>query len=177
MKKSDSPKSVTAKKYYLCSRCMKKVLQSKICVIDDKPVCVTCIYGKTTPCKIYPIGIVRNGLKRAAAGFGTVGKEGVSCIKLLDSQRSFLYRIEGEKYITIVYYLHKIDRVRSVFNRGLDGKRVGVFASRTPYRLSRIAIQDVRLTKVDGTKLYVEGLDAINGSPVLDIKMKWCSKT
>ncbi|MEA3475105.1 MAG: TrmO family methyltransferase, partial [Candidatus Cloacimonadota bacterium] len=51
-------------------------------------------------------------------------------------------------------------------------KRVGVFASRTPHRLSKIAIQDVRLIKIEGTTLYVEGLDAIDGSPVLDIKMK-----
>jgi len=49
---------------------------------------------------------------------------------------------------------------------------VGVFASRTPNRLSKIAIQDVTLVKIEGTTLYVEGLDAINGSPVLDIKLK-----
>ncbi|MBW2597596.1 MAG: SAM-dependent methyltransferase, partial [Deltaproteobacteria bacterium] len=58
------------------------------------------------------------------------------------------------------------------FKRGLDGKEVGVFASRTPDRLSRIGIQDVRLVKVEGTTLVVKGLDAINGTPVLDIKLK-----
>jgi tRNA (Thr-GGU) A37 N-methylase len=65
--------------------------------------------------------------------------------------------------------------VKSTFKRGLDGKEVGVFASRTPYRLSRIGIQDVKLVKVEGTTLYVEGLDAINGSPVLDIKLRLSS--
>ena len=72
-----------------------------------------------------------------------------------------------------MYYLHQAKPVRSVFRRGLDGKEVGVFASRTPDRLSRIAIQEVALVKIEGTTLYVEGLDAIHGSPVLDIKLGW----
>ena len=58
-----------------------------------------------------------------------------------------------------------------MFKRGLDGKEVGVFASRTPDRLSGIAVQNVRLVKIEGTTLYVENLDAIDGSPVLDIKL------
>jgi tRNA (adenine37-N6)-methyltransferase len=67
--------------------------------------------------------------------------------------------------------VHNARPVRSRFKRGLDGKTVGVFASRTPGRLSPIGIQDVRLLKVEGTTLIVEGLDAIDGTPVLDIKM------
>ena len=77
--------------------------------------------------------------------------------------------------LTVVYYLHRTRPVRSVFPRGWDGKEVGVFASRTPDRLSCIAVQDVRLLKIEGTTLFVEGLDAIDGSPVLDIKMCWHS--
>ena len=76
----------------------------------------------------------------------------------------------------MVYYLHESENVRSVFNRGLDGKKVGVFASRTPYRLSRIAVQDVELVGIEDTVLLVKGLDAIDGSPVLDIKMKWSAE-
>lgn len=166
----------TENKFSKCSRCLKETVGDELYFIDDKPVCLRCIYGKHKPFKIYPIGIVSNRLKLAKRSFGNIGKKGLSCIKLLDSQKDFLYKIEDEACITVVYYLHKSDRVKSVFDRGLDGKRVGIFASRTPYRLSRIAIQDVGLVKVEGTKLYVEGLDAINGSPVLDIKMKWHSK-
>jgi tRNA (Thr-GGU) A37 N-methylase len=70
-----------------------------------------------------------------------------------------------------VRYLHEARAVRSRFRRGLDGKEVGVFASRTPDRPSRIGIQDVGLVAVEGTTLLVEGLDAVNGTPVLDIKM------
>ena len=84
-----------------------------------------------------------------------------------------MYKLEEEKIITVVYYLHEAISTKSVFNRGLDGKKVGVFASRTPYRLSKIGIQDVKLLKIEDTTLYIKGLDAVNGTPVLDIKMKW----
>jgi tRNA (Thr-GGU) A37 N-methylase len=96
-----------------------------------------------------------------------------SQIQLIPSQRPFMYKVEEERFLTIVYYLHQSQTVRSVFHRGLDGKKVGVFASRTPDRLSRIGIQDVRLIRVEDTNLYVKGLDAIDGSPVLDVKLSW----
>jgi tRNA (Thr-GGU) A37 N-methylase len=161
------------KKYHRCSRCYRKAGQDKICIIDGKPVCLICLYGETKPFKIYPIGMVRNDLTRAKKGFGTIGKKEISRIELFESQKPFLYKLEEEKIITIVYYLHEAISTKSVFNRGLDGKKVGVFASRTPYRLSKIGIQDVKLLKIEGATLYVEGLDAIDKTPVLDIKMRW----
>jgi hypothetical protein len=78
--------------------------------------------------------------------------------------------ISPVKIYPIGFVSNKQERDNSDF--GLDGKEVGVFASRTPDRLSRIGIQDVRLVKVEGTTLVVKGLDAINGTPVLDIKLK-----
>ncbi len=84
-----------------------------------------------------------------------------------------MHRLEEEERLTIVYHLHKPRPVRSRFKRGLDGKEVGVFASRTPDRLSPVGIQDVRLVSIQGTTLIVEGLDAIDGTPVLDVKMCW----
>ena len=140
-------------------------------MIDEKPVCFHCIYGDTKPFEIYPIGNVKtelppNEIKDISAGRGKISR-----IDLLPSQKRFLYRLEDEPYILVVYYLHKVNSLSTLFHRRLDGKKVGVFASRTQNRLSRIAIQDVKLLKVDSATLYVEGLDAIDGSPVLDIKL------
>ena len=165
------------KKLKICSKCHKERAMDELFSIDGKLICVCCIYAETEPFVIYPIGVVKNKLKLNGTNFGSTGQGGLSCIELLDSQKPFLYKIEEEQHITVVYYLHKSSKVKSVFNRGLDGKKVGVFASRTPHRLSKIAIQDVRLVEVDGVRIYVEGLDAIDGSPVLDIKMKWHAKT
>ena len=46
----------------------------------------------------------------------------------------------------------------------------GLFASRTPRRPNGIGLTIVELLKVEGNVLHVKGLDAINGTPVLDIK-------
>ncbi len=51
-----------------------------------------------------------------------------------------------------------------------SGEVRGVFASRAPARPNRIGITTVRLVSRDGLRLYVTGLDAVNGTPVLDIK-------
>ena len=82
-----------------------------------------------------------------------------------------MYKLEEEEYLTIVYYFHKTEPRSSVVRRKPDSKEVGYFASRAPNRLSRIAITDVKLIRVEGTTLHVSGLDALDGSPVLDIKV------
>ena len=156
-----------------CSECGKIVTLDKSCKVDSNIICFTCMYGQTRPYEIFPIGKVNNELRRSKKDFGVIGPKGISCIDLIPSQKKFMHRLEEESQLTIIYYLHKTESVKSVFKRGLDGKEVGVFASRTPNRLSRIGIQDVTLVSVEGTRLLVKGLDAVDGTPVLDIKIKW----
>ncbi len=154
-----------------CSQCGKE--NETMLTVDGNEICISCMYGSVEPIKIYPIGFVVNKQQRAVRGFGLNKSDKISKIELLESQKPFMFKLEDEKIVTIIYYLHKSGPVKSVFHRGFDGKKTGVFASRTPNRLSRLAIQDVKLVKIEGTTLYVEQLDAINGSPVLDIKMSW----
>lgn len=54
-------------------------------------------------------------------------------------------------------------------------KRVGVFATRSPFRPNPIGLSSVRLEKIEydeknGTVLYVSGADMVNGTPIYDIK-------
>ena len=157
----------------ICSECGKRVEDSHLITIDERPICMTCLYKGAEPLEIYPIGVVRGELQGEEKGLVDLnGAKEISCIDLLPSQRRFMHRLEDEEFLTIVYYLHKVKSVRSVFNRRFDRKEVGVFASRTPHRASKIAIQDVRLLGIRGTTLYVSGLDALDGSPVIDIKLK-----
>ena len=48
--------------------------------------------------------------------------------------------------------------------------KVGIFAQRGKNRPNQIGLTLCKILKVDGTALYLEGLDAVDGSPVLDIK-------
>ena len=49
-------------------------------------------------------------------------------------------------------------------------KRVGVFASRSPFRPNPIGLSCVRLDRVEGSELVVSGCDLLDGTPILDIK-------
>ncbi|XP_041464143.1 tRNA (adenine(37)-N6)-methyltransferase-like [Lytechinus variegatus] len=52
----------------------------------------------------------------------------------------------------------------------LNGRKVGVFASRSPHRPNPIGLTLARLDKVEGNTLYLSGVDMIDRTPVLDIK-------
>ena len=111
---------------------------------------------------IYPIGKVSQ-----------INDDGISRTDLFPYQQRFMYKLEEEKRITIVYYLHQVNSMNTIFKRGKDshGKELGIFASRSPHRPSRIAVSDVELVRISNLSIYVKGLDARQDSPVLDIKM------
>ena len=159
------------------TKCKKEKILDELDKYDDKFICYSCLYQKNKPFKIFPIGFVENQLEKGE-GFGLKGsKNNVSKIRLFESQRPFLYKLEEDERITVLYYFHKQHKIRSTFSRGIDGKKVGIFASRTPNRLSRIGMTSVELVKIEDTTLFVKNLDAINGTPILDIKLgsktKW----
>jgi len=52
----------------------------------------------------------------------------------------------------------------------LDGKRVGVFACRTPHRPNPIGLTLAKLTSIHRNTLCVSGIDLVDGTPILDIK-------
>ena len=86
-----------------------------------------------------------------------------------------LYGIEENSHIVVIYYLHKarFDPAKDLVRRPMDREDLperGVFALRTNYRPTHIALTTVELLKVEGNVLTVRGLDALDGSPVLDIK-------
>lgn len=49
-------------------------------------------------------------------------------------------------------------------------EKIGVFASRSTHRPNGIGMSVVKLEKIEGTCLYVSGVDLLNGTPILDIK-------
>ncbi len=75
-------------------------------------------------------------------------------------------------YIHILFYLDRIDdQVKlKAHPPSLAGKEVGLFASRSPYRPNHIALSTVRLLKIEHNILFISSIDALNNSPVLDIK-------
>lgn len=143
-------------------------------LVDGKPVCLKCLYGNAEPLTFWPIGSVVNDKRRIKGDFGATGGN-VSEIHLYPGMARFMKGLADETHLSILWYLHQGRPVKTVFPRGWDKKSVGPFASRTPDRLTPIAVTDVELLQVKGTILVVRGFDAVNGTLVLDIKVGMAS--
>lgn len=83
-----------------------------------------------------------------------------------------LLGLEPGSDILVLAYFHQADRdVLQVHPRGNpDNPLRGVFATRSPARPNPIAVTSARIERIDGNVLHVVGLDALDGTPVLDIK-------
>jgi tRNA-Thr(GGU) m(6)t(6)A37 methyltransferase TsaA len=76
-------------------------------------------------------------------------------------------------HLEVVFHFHREDRVRrgAAHPRGNPAwPAVGVLAGHSPVRPNHLGVSRCRLLAVAGLELTVQGLDAIDGSPVLDIK-------
>jgi tRNA-Thr(GGU) m(6)t(6)A37 methyltransferase TsaA len=74
--------------------------------------------------------------------------------------------------LVLVTWLDRADRgTLTVRPRG-DRTRslTGVFATRSPHRPNPIGLHDVHVLEVDGTRVHVRELEALDGTPILDIK-------
>jgi len=94
----------------------------------------------------------------------------VSKIVLKEEFKDGLYRIGDFEKLYVLFYFSKSKGYKLIHRRRYDGEISGVFASRSPYRPNGIGLTVVKLLGVDNNVLHVKGLDAINGTPVLDIK-------
>ncbi len=78
-------------------------------------------------------------------------------------------------HVEVVFYFHQVEdaelitKARRPRNRA-DWPEVGIFAQRARMRPSRVGSTVCRLVSVSGTAVTVEDLDAIDGTPVIDIK-------
>lgn len=80
-----------------------------------------------------------------------------------------LYRIERNDYVTVLFHIHEASDYTLKGPRRY-GEARGTFACRSPHRPNPIGMTTVELLERTGRELRVRGLDAIDGTPVLDIK-------
>ena len=69
-----------------------------------------------------------------------------------------------------LYWLHESRRDLALQSPRSDGIARGVFSLRTPVRPNPIGTQIVDLLKVEGSVLFVRGLDCLDGTPLIDLK-------
>ncbi|MBN1107484.1 MAG: SAM-dependent methyltransferase [Bacteroidales bacterium] len=115
------------------------------------------------------IGYIRNGWDEAEPGSAELIKKEISEVEILDNYTDGLYKIENFPDLNIFFYFHRSDGYE-LQTTARSGDFRGVFSTCSPRRPSLIGMTSVRLVERKGNILRVTGLDAINGTPVLDIK-------
>ena len=100
----------------------------------------------------------------------------VSTIRIKEEYCPGLLGTEGHSHLFILYWMHLRDdaghrgTLRVTPPRHEGAPLTGVFACRSPSRPNPIGLTVVELKRVEGCLLEVSGLDALKGSPVVDIK-------
>jgi tRNA-Thr(GGU) m(6)t(6)A37 methyltransferase TsaA len=137
---------------------------------------------------IRPVGVVRNDIKEPSlvAHSGDLNRqnadrrpsrpdENVSEIVIYPDFAGILDGIEDFSHLLVLYWAHRVTpEGRSLTRVHPMGRKdlplVGVFSTCSPARPNPVLVIAVRLLERDGYTLQVQGLDAVDGSPVVDIK-------
>lgn len=99
---------------------------------------------------------------------GAKGVEGV--IELNPDLQEGLIDLDGFSHLTLIYYLHEVKGCELMVKPFMDDRKHGIFATRSPKRPNAIGLSTVKLIKVEENRIYFEGADMLNGTPLLDIK-------
>lgn len=121
--------------------------------------------------QLEPIGFVRNSVDEAHRD--THWEEIESEIVIDERWRGALDGIAQFSHLWIIFFIDRVDAPADLKIRPMkrdDMPLVGIFATRSPQRPNPIGIRAVELLEVRENVLRVCGLDALNGSPVLDLK-------
>ena len=121
---------------------------------------------------IEPIGVVKSPVEEP---IDENWRQGIAEIHLHESLAPGLTGLDRFSHLVVVFFMHQYsftpatDLVRRPQERA-DMPVVGIFAQRAKHRPNPIGITAVELIEVCEPVLVVKGLDAIDGTPVLDIK-------
>ena len=119
-----------------------------------------------------PIGVIRSPFSepkgmpiQAAYASGALGH-----IEMLPQYEVGLKDLEGVSHVFLLYDFHHSNGYSLTVEPFLDRSPRGVFATPAPKRPNSIGLSVVRLQRIEGYTLYIEDVDVLDGTPLLDIK-------
>ena len=81
-----------------------------------------------------------------------------------------LKSLEGFSHIYLLYHLHKSAPAKLRVKPFLDNESHGIFATRAPRRPNPIGLSVVKIINIKENFVFVDNIDVLNGTPLLDIK-------
>ena len=119
---------------------------------------------------VEPIGYVENNINSPIdQGWSNVESSIVFRKDLMPA----LSGLNEFSHVVIIFWMHQAKPTAVLVRRPQNRKdmpEIGILSQRSKHRPNPIGITSVRLVKMNGCRIVVRGLDAINGTPVLDIK-------
>ena len=116
--------------------------------------------------EISPIGYVRKS-------------EEQPYIKILPEFHHGLFRLEMVSHIFVLWWIHENDNpdarqaritIPRVRNTEIPPEKMGTFATRSPRRPNPIGMTLAKIIKITNSHIYIDFMDALDGTPVIDIK-------
>jgi len=119
-----------------------------------------------------PVGIVLSPYKNATdvpRGLGAKhDAEGI--LEIRPELEAGLTDIEGFSHLFVFWVFDRSEGFELMVTPPSDHRPHGVFATRSPRRPNPIALTVVELLRREGRRLFVRGVDMLDGTPILDIK-------
>lgn len=126
-----------------------------------------------TPITFHPIGVLKsNQVEPYQASRQPDGLSSEAVIKL-NSGHNFeqaLTDLDGCSHLWIIYTFHKNENWKPLVQTPRSHRKIGVFATRAPYRPNPIGMSLVKLEKIEGLDIYIGPNDLLNDTPILDLK-------
>jgi len=125
------------------------------------------------------VEIVYHPIGRVHSPFKTIegmpiqpnGGKGVKAeIEIFSQFSDGLADLDGFSHIILLYHFHKTRGAKLTVKPFLDHHLRGTFSTRAPARPNPIGLSIVRLLDVEASLLFIENVDMLDGTPVLDIK-------
>ena len=119
-----------------------------------------------------PIGIIRSPYKETeGTPIQTTGAKGVGgTVEILPELVEGLKDLDGFSRIILIYHFHLSKGYSLTVKPFLDDTPRGVFSTRAPKRPNSVGLSIVKLLKIKGATLYIEDVDIVDSTPLLDIK-------
>lgn len=127
--------------------------------------------------QLRPIGVIRSEIKERSQA-PKQGSEGAPDVwlEVFPFAADGLHRMKAGDEIVVLTWLHRARRETLKVHPRSDPQRrlTGVFATRSPDRPNPIGLHQVTVRKIEKTRLRIGPMEAIDGTPVVDIKPVIC---